>query len=75
MKQFKELEKLKECELESEVNEYFNKIDILNKTIDNRSDKENFVFYDGPATANPMPLIRYIKSIYSNFLLNQGITG
>ena len=60
MKQFKELEKLKECELESEVNEYFNKIDILNKPIDNRSDKENFVFYDGPATANGMPGIHHM---------------
>lgn len=75
MKGFKELEKQRECELETEVNEYWSKIDILNQTIDAREGRKDFVFYDGPATANPMPLIRYIKSIYSNFLLNQGITG
>ena len=44
MKQFKELEKLRECELESQVNEYWSKIDILNETIDNRKDCPDFVF-------------------------------
>ena len=39
MKQFNELEKLKECELENEVGEYWNKIDILNQTIENREGK------------------------------------
>ena len=34
MKGFKELEKQRECELETEVNEYWSKIDILNQTIE-----------------------------------------
>ena len=60
MKYFKELEKLKEHELEEQVSDYWNKIDILNKTIENREGKEDFVFYDGPATANGMPGIHHM---------------
>jgi len=75
MKKFEELSKQKVNENEQRILEQFQKQDILNKTIENRVGKEDFVFYDGPATANPIPVIRYIKSIYSNFLLNQGITG
>ena len=75
MKNFKELDKRHVSEVEASILERWQKDDILNKCIENRSIENNFVFYDGPATANPMPLIRYIKSIYSNFLLNQGITG
>ena len=62
MKQFKKLEKLKECELEAKENEYWNKIDILNQSILNRNDSEDFVFYDGPATANGMPGIHHMLS-------------
>lgn len=63
MKHFNELEKLKENEFETQVNEYWNKIDILNKTIENREGCEDFVFYDGPATANPVPVKRYVALI------------
>lgn len=45
------------------------------RCIENRKDNEYFVFYDGLATANGLPVIRYTKSIFSNFLLNQGIIG
>ena len=70
---FKELRKEEVEKNEEYFANYWKEHDILNKSIQNRSDY--WVLYDGPATANPMPLIRYIKSIYSNFLLNQGITG
>ena len=73
---FKELDKRNVSEVENSILESWGGInEITAKQIENRKNSENFVFYDGPATANPMPLIRYIKSIYSNFLLNQGITG
>ena len=73
---FKELDKRNASEVEKTILESWGGINnITSKQIENRKDSENFVFYDGLATANPMPLIRYIKSIYSNFLLNQGITG
>lgn len=60
MKGFVELEKQRECELETQVSEYWSKIDILNQTIDAREGREDFVFYDGPATANGMPGIHHM---------------
>ena len=33
---------------------------LLEKTIENRCDCDNFVFYDGPATANGMPGIHHM---------------
>lgn len=60
MKKFEELEKLSNSEFESKEEEYLKKIDVLNATIENRKDKENFVFYDGPATANGMPGIHHM---------------
>lgn len=60
MKYFKELEKLQENKLEEQENEYWNKLDILNQTIENRKDCKDFVFYDGPATANGMPGIHHM---------------
>ena len=52
MKKFKELDKRTYSEVEQEIRSFWKKEDILQKTIDNRKDSENFVFYDGPATAN-----------------------
>ena len=60
MKQFKNLENLSASELEKKENEYWSSIDILNKTIENRKNCKDFVFYDGPATANGMPGIHHM---------------
>ena len=49
---FKELKKDKTHEVELEILNEWEKKDILKETIDNRKDGPNFVFYDGPATAN-----------------------
>ena len=57
---FKELEKGKVSENEKKVLDKFKKEDILNKSIENRSKSEDFVFYDGPATANGMPGIHHM---------------
>ena len=57
---FKELSKEKVDVFEKEKLESFKKQDILNKTIDNRNDKDNWVFYDGPATANGMPGLHHM---------------
>ena len=72
---FEELDKRKTSEVESDLTEKFLKEDLLEETIENRKDAKNFVFYDGPATANPLPVKRYTKLISSNSLLNQGIIG
>lgn len=60
MEKFKELKKGKNCELENETSQYWEEKDILNKSIQNR--KDDFVFYDGPATANGMPGIHHMMA-------------
>ena len=57
---FKELSKEKQSDLEQKLSEKWQKENLLQKTIDNR--EENFVFYDGPATANGMPGIHHVLS-------------
>ncbi len=57
---FEELKKGRTHEVEKEILKGWKDEDILNKTIENR--KENFVFYDGPATANGMPGIHHMMA-------------
>ena len=57
---FDELSKDSEYEREQKILEKWKSEDILDKTIQNRKDNENFVFYDGPATANGMPGVHHI---------------
>ena len=52
---FKKLEQGKTFEIEKKFGEYWDKNKIFEKSIKNRKDNDNFVFYDGPATANGMP--------------------
>ena len=54
MKGFKELDKRSTLEVEQSILEEWKKQDILNKTIESRTGKSDWVFYDGPATANGM---------------------
>lgn len=72
---FEELSKEKNNLVEKEILNKWKENNILDKTIKNREGSKDFVFYDGPATANGFPVIRYTKLIFLNFLLNQGITG
>ncbi len=62
MKKFKELSKLSVYETEKAISEKWNKLDIYNKTINERNESENFVFYDGPATANGYPGLHHMVS-------------
>lgn len=59
---FEELDKRKVNEVEESIVNKFIKEDILNKSIENRKDSDNFVFFDGPATANGMPGIHHMLS-------------
>ena len=77
MKKFKELSKKKVSLVEKDILEKFKKEDILNKTIENRNGCENFVFYDGPATANGMPgvhhmLAKLLKDTFCKYKTMQG---
>ena len=63
--------------MEKDILEKFKKEDILNKTIENRKGCENFVFYDGPATANGMPgvhhmLAKLLKDTFCKYKTMQG---
>ena len=66
---FKELDKRPTAEVEKTILETWKKEDILSKTIENRSDKDNWVFYDGPIYANAKPGIHHVfaKTIKDSF--------
>ena len=58
---FKELDKRNVSEYENSILESWGGINkITAKQIELRKDSENFVFYDGPATANGMPGVHHI---------------
>ena len=74
---FKELDKRATHEVEADILKTWKEQDILNKTIDNRADKDNWVFYDGPATANGMPglhhmVARFLKDSFCKYQTMQG---
>lgn len=74
---FKELSKEKVNVFETEKLDSFKKQDILNKTIENRNDKDNWVFYDGPATANGMPglhhmVAKFLKDSFCKYKTMKG---
>lgn len=60
MAQFKTLIEGKVGEKEDAISAQWEAINLLQKTIDNRADKENFVFYEGPPTANGRPGIHHV---------------
>ena len=60
--EFKELKKGDVHNIELEIAKEWENEDILKKCIDNRKDSENFVFYDGPATANGMPGLHHMMA-------------
>lgn len=77
MKKFEELSKLKTYETETQILDKWKEIDILNESIKIREEKEDFVFYDGPATANGMPglhhmLAKFLKDTFCKYKTMQG---
>ena len=77
MKNFQELDKRSVNEVEATILEKWKKEDILNKTIENRKDKEDWVFYDGPIYANAKPGIHHVlaKAIKDTFCKYQTMQG
>jgi len=74
---FKSLSKENINEVESKILNRWEEIDILNKTIENRCNCENFVFYDGPATANGMPglhhmMAKFLKDTFCKYKTMNG---
>ena len=62
MKKFEELDKRDVYEVETSILNEWKKQNILDKTIENRAHNDNWVFYDGPATANGMPGLHHMVS-------------
>ena len=60
MKKFKELDTRKVNEVDNDILKYWDSIDILKRSIETRSEKDNFVFYDGPIYANAMPGLHHL---------------
>ena len=57
---FKELDKGKINEIETKYSKYWDKNKVFEKSINQR--EKNYVFYDGPATANGMPGIHHMMA-------------
>ncbi len=60
MEIFKELSKTSVADNEKRISDRWSEIDILKKSIENRDGKENYVFYEGPPTANGKPGIHHV---------------
>ena len=59
---FEKLEQGKINEVEQKYSKYWDEKEIFKKSIDNRKSNDNYVFYDGPATANGMPGIHHMMA-------------
>ncbi len=71
---FKELENVKTSEVESEISKKWEKMKILDRCLEK---DENFVFYDGPATANGFPglhhmVAKFLKDSFCKYKTMQG---
>ena len=77
MKKFKSLDNNKVSEVEDKLWKKWEKNKLLDKTIKNRKDKDTFVFYDGPATANGMPGVHHMlaKIIKDSFCKYKTMKG
>ena len=60
MAQFKTLIEGKIGEREDAISQQWEAMNLLQQTIDNREGQENFVFYEGPPTANGRPGIHHV---------------
>lgn len=74
---FEKLDTSKVSEVESKYVDYWKKINILEKSTENRKDGPKFVFYDGPIYANAKPGIHHvfaktIKDAFCKYKVMQG---
>lgn len=78
MKNFKELDKIPVHEVEQDILKSWGSInEIMNKQNELRKDSKNFVFYDGPATANGFPglhhmLAKFLKDSFCKYHVMKG---
>ena len=75
--EFKELSKKSTYEKEMDILDSWKKMDIYNKSTDNRKGSKDWVFYDGPATANGNPglhhmVAKFIKDAFGKYMTMEG---
>lgn len=61
-KKFREAKSMTPTQIESEVLRIWNQNQTFEQSIDIREGKENFVFYEGPPSANGMPGIHHVMA-------------
>ena len=62
MAKFRELSKESVKDREMKISEYWNEIDLLHESVNSREVHDNYIFYDGPPTANGKPGIHHVIS-------------
>ena len=74
---FKELNKKTINESETKILSFWKENNIFEKSIENRKDKKNYVFYDGPIYANAKPGIHHVfaKTIKDSFTKYKTMQG
>src|SRR5210317_1004708 len=56
-------------EIEKKITHFWEKSDVFKKSIENRENKEEFVFYDGPPFANGLPHYGHLLTGYTKDLV------
>lgn len=59
---FKPLSDAPVAERENKVAQFWDEINILDKTVENREGRESYIFYEGPPTANGRPGIHHVMA-------------
>ncbi len=77
MKKFSEYKNLNLVSVAEEVTAFWNNHETFKKSVENRKGKPEFVFYEGPPSANGMPgihhvMARAIKDIFCRFQTQNG---
>ena len=49
--------------IEEKILDFWNKEQVFEKSIENRKDAPNYVFYEGPPTANGMPHAGHVLTV------------
>ncbi len=76
-KRYKEYKTLDLPQLAKEVGEFWEREDIFAKSLKNREEREHFVFYEGPPSANGTPgihhvMARTIKDLFCRYQTQKG---
>lgn len=78
MKQkFAEYKQLQLSDIADEINEFWDKNNIFQKSIDSRSKDQAYIFFEGPPSANGLPgihhvMARAVKDIFARYKTQQG---